>query len=129
VENLHATGKMSDAEHAVISEWFDYLVSCPQLDIAVDLIVYLRTTPEVAYERILARHRNEEVKIPFEYIRQLHELHEQWLISRTKFETPSKIIVINANGDLESLQATYDEKKKTILQMAKEANLKAVRFD
>ena len=42
MENLHATGKMSDAEHAVISEWFDYLVSCPQLDIAVDLIVYLR---------------------------------------------------------------------------------------
>ena len=40
----------------------------------------------MAYERILARHRNEEVKIPFEYIRQLHELHEQWLISRTKFE-------------------------------------------
>ena len=44
-------------------------------------------------------------------------------------QTPSKIIVINANGDLESLQATYDEKKKTILQMAKEANLKAARFD
>ena len=42
VENLHATGKMSDAEHAVISEWFDYLVSCPQLDIDVDLVVYLR---------------------------------------------------------------------------------------
>ena len=50
----------------------------------------IRTTPEVAYERILARHRNEEVKIPFEYIRQLHELHEQWLISRTKFEVSGR---------------------------------------
>ena len=40
----------------------------------------------MAYERILARHRNEEVKIPFEYICQLHELHEQWLVTRTKFE-------------------------------------------
>jgi hypothetical protein len=37
---------MSSAEHAVISEWFDYLVSCPQLDLGVDLIVYLRTSPE-----------------------------------------------------------------------------------
>ena len=44
----------------------------------------------VAHERILARHRNEEVKIPFEYIRQLHELHEQWLISRTKFEVSGR---------------------------------------
>jgi len=129
VENLFATGKMSDAEHAVISEWFDYLVSCPQLDIDVDLVVYLRTSPEVAYERILERHRNEEVKVPFEYIRQLHELHEEWLFTRTKFQTPSKIIVIDANGNLESLQAVYDEKKKTILEMAKEANLKATRFD
>ena len=44
-------------------------------------------------------------------------------------QTPSKIIVINANGNLESLQAIYDEKKKTILEMAKEANLKAAHFD
>ena len=127
VENLLASGKMSEAEYTVISEWFDYLVSCPQLDLDVDLVVYLRdlilssnfiqgplqtsrmhsllsvafyfpqswwkiwtvrcrTSPEKAYERILARHRNEEVKIPFEYVRQLHELHEQWLITRTKFQ-------------------------------------------
>ena len=44
-------------------------------------------------------------------------------------QTPTKIIVINANGSLESLHAIYDEKKKTILEMAKEANLKATRFD
>ena len=42
VENLLASGKMSEAEYTVISEWFDYLVSCPQLDLDVDLIVYLR---------------------------------------------------------------------------------------
>jgi len=128
VENLLASGKMSEAEYTVISEWFDYLVSCPQLDLDVDLVVYLRTSPEKAYERILARHRNEEVKIPFEYVRQLHELHEQWLITRTKFQTPSKIIVIDANGDLEGLQPVYDEKKKTILEMAQQANLKAAAF-
>ena len=44
----------------------------------------------MAYERILERHRNEEVKIPFEYIRQLHELHEQWLFKRTKFQVRNK---------------------------------------
>jgi thymidylate kinase len=32
-------------------------------------IIYLRTTPEVAYQRILARQRSEENRIPFEYIK------------------------------------------------------------
>ena len=44
----------------------------------------------MAYERILERHRNEEVKVPFEYIRQLHELHEEWLFTRTKFQVKNQ---------------------------------------
>lgn len=42
--------------------------------------MYLRTTPEVVYERMKARARSEEKCIPFEYLKQLHELHENWLI-------------------------------------------------
>ena len=36
--------------------------------------------------------------------------------------------MIDANGDLEDLQPIYDEKKKTILEMAQQANLKAAAF-
>lgn len=86
VENLYSEGKMTDAEHAVISEWFNFLVTCPQFDFHVDLIVYLRTEPETAYGRILARSRKEENKISLEYIKNLHELHEDWLVRKTKFQ-------------------------------------------
>ncbi len=34
-------------------------------------IIYLRTRPEVAYERILSRQRAEENKMPFKYIKGL----------------------------------------------------------
>lgn len=44
------------------------------------LLVYLRTTPEIVYERMKTRARSEEKCIPFEYLKQLHELHENWLI-------------------------------------------------
>lgn len=44
--------------------------------------VYLRTTPDVVYERIRKRARSEETCVPFEYIKQLHELHEDWLIRK-----------------------------------------------
>ena len=62
VENLHDTGKMSDAEFSVLCEWFDFLAGgqLPKIDIGVDLIVYLRTSPETAYERKKARARKEE---------------------------------------------------------------------
>merc|ERR1711860_63034 len=86
VENLYANGNMSDAEYQVISEWYNFLVTCPQLDFGVDLIVYLRTQPETAYRRILNRSRKEEKTVPLFYIKDLHSLHEDWLFNKTKFQ-------------------------------------------
>ena len=60
---------MTDAEYAVLSEWFNFLITCPQLNIKIDQIVYLRTDPEVAYERIKKRSRPEEHLIPFSYLK------------------------------------------------------------
>ena len=54
-ENLRRNGLMAESEFQVLSSWFDHLVSCPELDLGVDLIVYLRTKPEIARERLLSR--------------------------------------------------------------------------
>ena len=121
VDNLHKTGKMSDVEHAVISTWFDYLAqpSSP-IDISVDLVVYLRSSPEKAYERLMKRERQEEGRIPFDYICQIHELHESWLLhSKNNFD----IVVIDVDEDLEQLQSIFEEKKKEILNLANSANV------
>jgi len=45
-----------------------------------DKIVYLRTPAEVCHERIEQRGRNEENKIPIEYLRDLEVLHDEWLL-------------------------------------------------
>ena len=42
MENLYERGQMTDAEYAVLSEWFNFLVTCPQLDFGIDHIIYLR---------------------------------------------------------------------------------------
>lgn len=58
-----------------------------------DLIVYLRTSPEVAYDRIKKRARDEESCVPIEYLKDLHTLHENWLI-HGKFYRPSQASIV-----------------------------------
>ena len=60
---------MEEAEYLVLSEWCNYLMTAPQLNFHIDLIIYLRTSPEIAYERIQNRDRQEENKIPFQYLK------------------------------------------------------------
>ena len=46
---------MAESEYQVLTSWFDHLVNSPELDLGVDLIVYLQTKPEIARERLLGR--------------------------------------------------------------------------
>jgi len=47
-------------------------------------LVYLRAKPETCLERIKSRNRPEEQSITLDYLKQLHECHEEWLLSRTR---------------------------------------------
>ena len=44
VENLMRSGKMPLSEYEVLSSWFDFLLTSPQVDLGVDLIVYMRVS-------------------------------------------------------------------------------------
>jgi len=56
-------------------------------------LVYLRAKPETCLKRIKFRNRPEEQSITLDYLQQLHELHEEWLLSRTRTSiTPVFII-------------------------------------
>ena len=79
-ENLRRTGRMPQSEYEVLSGWFDFMLQCPDIDLGADLIVYLRTDPEVALRRGRGRSRGEEHLIKEDYIRDLHTLHEDWLM-------------------------------------------------
>jgi deoxyadenosine/deoxycytidine kinase len=64
------SGKMPASEYSVLNEWYNFLRSATDLDSSVDLIVYLRTTPEVAWKRVKERARSEENVIPIEYLKE-----------------------------------------------------------
>ena len=50
-----------------------------------------------------------------EYLRSLHELHEDWLIRKNKFTCPAPVLVLEADQDLESMNNIYMERRKEIL--------------
>ncbi|KAK3086091.1 hypothetical protein FSP39_013412 [Pinctada imbricata] len=113
VENLYQSGKMPEIEYHVLSRWFDWIMSRNYCDI--DLIVYLKTDPEVILERIHKRCRKEEQTISLSWLHTLHKLHEDWLIHQSKYKAPAEVLVLNANHDIEDMYRTYDEKKNEIL--------------
>jgi len=111
VENLRDQISLGEVE--ILDAWYNLLVSRPEFDTKVDLIIYLRTTPQVAYERMASRARSEEATLPLQHFQRLHKLHEDWLMGDKKtVSTP--VIVINANEDISHLAKTYRKLAKAV---------------
>ena len=110
-ENLVRNKKMEKSEYEVLYAWFRYLVDEMKdiIDLGIDLIVYLKTSPETAMERIRVRSRGEECIIPKKHVEQLHLLYEDWLINK-KFPLPCPVITIDANQELGEVVKEYLER-------------------
>ena len=49
-----------------------------------------------ALERVKERNRGEEAGVPLDYLKDLHTLHEDWLIHK-KHPLPAPVLVIDAD--------------------------------
>jgi len=100
---------ITSPEMTILDKWYSLLRDHQQFDIDVDVIIYLRTVPEVIYERIAKRNREEEQEIPLQYFQQMHRLHEDWLMHRntTGSKNLPPVLVIDANRDISVLGDTY----------------------
>jgi len=79
-KNCYELGFMTDLEWQLYQEWFSWLVDAYTKK--PDGFIYLQTSPEVCHERLIKRNRHEESAVPFEYLKKLHDKHEQWLIAK-----------------------------------------------
>lgn len=113
VENLYKSGRMPPVDYAVLSEWFDWIVKNEHTN--VDLIVYLKADPETCMKRLRKRNRSEEAGVPIEYIEELHELHEDWLLGNTSFPVPAPVLTLDADKDLTELVVEFEKRRTEIL--------------
>lgn len=127
VENLFKLNYLSRLEYVILDKWFKHLVlgsdesicdkdsnkeleyellSRPR-EAKIDLIVYLRCSPQKVMDRIRVRSRTEEREISFDYINSLHTLHEDWLI-RGKYPVPAPVLVLDTDCRQSSLVDLYE---------------------
>lgn len=88
VEKMLSSGMLHEGMYHVLQEWYEHIHEYHKIQ--CDLVVYLRTTPEIAFERIKKRARDEETGVSLEYLKDLHELHENWLI-HGQFFRPAQV--------------------------------------
>ncbi|CAG9763361.1 unnamed protein product [Ceutorhynchus assimilis] len=105
VEKMKQDGLLPEASAAVIEKHFDWIQDYANVD--VDLVVYLRTTPEVVYDRMMERNRQEEKAVSLDYLKALHQIHEDWLYHKTLFKVPAPVIVLDADLDKSLIREEY----------------------
>ncbi|XP_032596639.1 deoxynucleoside kinase isoform X2 [Drosophila grimshawi] len=111
VENMYRNGSLEPGMYNTLQEWFKFIDEA--IHVQADLIIYLRTSPEVAYERIRERARSEESCVPLKYLQELHELHEDWLIHHRRPQH-CKVLVMDADLKLEDIISEYQRSETSI---------------
>lgn len=119
IENMKRTKMLRDVESIVLEEWYNWCLKSAEIE--TDLIVYLRTTPEVVYQRMRQRARKEEVSVPLEYLRQIHEIHDDWLYKQTLFSLPAPVLVLDGNKGLDEMITQFESCKNRIFNKSAEA--------
>merc|ERR1719238_1945978 len=103
IENMWRSGSLTDSEFSVLDEMYKYAIG---LELDVDLIIYLQTTPEKALERVNVRSRSEEDKVKLEYVAQIHKRYEEWLVHQ-KVPLPAPVLFVDADVDRDEMEEIY----------------------
>ncbi|KAK2581628.1 hypothetical protein KPH14_002130 [Odynerus spinipes] len=112
IENMKRTKMLHDVEVVVLEEWYDWCIKSANIE--TDLIVYLRTSPEVVYERMRIRARKEENAVSLEYLKQIHEIHDEWLFYQTLFSVPTPVVILDGDKSIEEMVAEFEKCKDKI---------------
>lgn len=63
--------------------------------------VYLKSTPDVVWHRMVKRNRSEESKVQLSYLKDIHASYEDWL--NTPEKVKCEVLTIDADKDLEAV--------------------------
>lgn len=113
--NGYRQGFMTEQEWQMYLLYFDYLI--PAWCKPPRGFIYLRTSPEIAHARIQKRSRASESGIPLDYLRQVHEQHEQFLIRKENILEELRqvpVLVLDCDREFEENSAVAQEHSRNV---------------
>ena len=97
---LYEDGKLSEIQWQMYCEYFDW--ACERVPI-INAYIYLKTSVDVAIERIAKRDRSEESGLPKDYLEKLNEKHDGWLLKA------KNVIVLDGDVEFETNPDMFDK--------------------
>ena len=108
---LREEGNMNEIEWKLYENWHKWLIE--SFKAKPDAIIYLRSDPNVSYERLKKRNRSEESEVPLEYLKKLHQYHEDWLMN----EKEIPVHILNVDKDFEENNENFSEMTSNLEKM------------
>lgn len=90
-------------------KWYNEFIK----DYPITGYIYIKTSPNKAFERVLKRKRKEEDGVPLDYLKKCNTYHNKWL------NTEENVLTLNANKDIDT-NILPDEWEKSIISFITE---------
>ena len=116
-KNCFEMGVMTALEWKLYQEWFVWLVE--NYTPKPSGFIYLKTDPEVCFERLVKRNRSEEVGVTLVYLQSLHTKHEQWLVQKENIASyldDVPVLVLECNKEFETDRAEQEKHVQKIIE-------------
>lgn len=69
----------------------------------------------MVYQRMQTRGRKEEDSVSLDYLRQIHEIHDDWLYRKTLFSLSAPVMIVDGDKSLEEMVPQFEKCKNRIL--------------
>lgn len=93
---LYESGKIEQINYQIYLSWFDTFAE----EYKVDKVIYVKTDPDICYERVGKRHREGEDKIPLEYLKNCDIYHNDMLDKSSNSCVCNSQLIINGNDNI-----------------------------
>jgi len=94
---LHETGKMEDVNYQIYSTWFQTFLE----EFPVHKVIYIKTLPEICYQRIMSRSREGEENIQLDYLASCYKYHEDMMLFfSNNIVASDKQLILDGNVDI-----------------------------
>lgn len=130
VETAYKNGYLTGPDYAVLDSWYQWIRENVNIDLdlfgnfcfnkfdtlsTVCFVVYLKSTPEVVFERMKSRGRPEETGVSLDYLKQLHQSHENWLMTPDGTFDGIPVLVLDADQALDQIHEQCKQNESKIL--------------